>query len=152
MPMQMVDSKEQELSVEEIIGIAGMNTGSPIPYGDLITAINAELQMPNSLFIRQGNTLFIIHKAKSGVGYFRALNADTARNFLENGRTFMEACHKMGFDTMATTFTDPTLLGIFRYISQNPPVEGMGYQVQKTKNGGFYVTVKTGNRMKEMAA
>ena len=144
--VQMVDSQQQELSVEDIIGIAGMNTDAGLEPERMIKMINAELQMPNTLFRREGNTLFIIHKAKPGVGWFRALNADTANNFLQNGRTFMLACHKMGFDTMATNFTDPSLLGIFRYISQNPPVEGMGYKAQKTNNGGFYVTVKTGRR------
>lgn len=144
--VQMVDSQQQELSVEDIIGIAGMNTDAGMEPERMIKMINAELQMPNTLFLREGNTLFIIHKAKPGVGWFRALNADTARNFLENGRTFMLACHKMGFDTMATNFTDPSILAVFRYVSQNPPVEGMGYQVQKTNNDGFYVTVKTGRR------
>jgi len=144
--VQMVDSQQEELSVEDIISIAGMNTDAGMEPERLIKMINAELQMPDTLFLREGNTLFIIHKAKPGVGWFRAINADTAPNFLQNGRTFMLACHKMGFDTMATNFTDPTLLGVFRYVSQNPPVEGMGYQVQKTNNGGFYVTVKTGRR------
>jgi hypothetical protein len=143
---QMVDSQQQELSVEDIIGIAGMNTGAEVEPQRLVEMINAELQMPNTLFLREGNTLFIIHKAEPGVGYFRALNADTARNFLENGRTFMLACHKMGFDTMATKFDDPTILSVFRYVSQNPPVEGMGYNVRKTNDGGFYVTVNTGQR------
>jgi hypothetical protein len=146
MPMQMVDSKQEELTREDIIGIAGMNTGAEVPYGDLITAVNAELQMPNTLFIRQGNTLFIIHKAASRIGYFRALNADTAKNFLENGMEFIKACYKMGFDTMATEFSDPAVLGVFRYISQNPPNPNMGYQVQKTQDGGFYVTVQCGPR------
>jgi hypothetical protein len=140
--VEMVDSQQEELSVEDIISIAGMNTDAEAEPERLIKMINAELQMPDTLFLREGNTLFIIHKAKPGVGYFRALNADTARNFLQNGRTFMLACHKMGFDTMATTFTDPTVLSVFRYVSQNPPVEGMGYQVQRTEDGGFYVTVK----------
>ena len=144
---QMVDSQQQELSVEDIIGIAGMNTGAEVEPERLVQMINAELQMPNTLFLRQGNTLFIIHKTKPGVGYFRALNADTARNFLENGRTFMLACHKMGFDTMASKFDDPTILSVFRYVSQNPPVEGMGYNVRKTNDGGFYVTVNTGQRV-----
>lgn len=144
--IQMVDSQQQELSVEDIVGIAGMNTDAEAEPERLIKMINAELQMPDTLFLRQGNTLFIIHKAKPGVGWFRALNADTARNFLENGRTFMLACHKMGFDTMATNFDDPAILAVFRYVSQNPPVEGMGYEVQNTEDGGFYVTVKTGRR------
>lgn len=141
---QMVDSQQQELSVEDIISIAGMNTNAGLSRAQMIATINTELQMPDTLFIRQGNTLYIIHKAAPGVGWFRALNADTPRNFLENGKVFMLACHKMGFDTMATTFTDPTILSVFRYISKNPPIEGMGYQVRKTRDGGFYVTVKTG--------
>lgn len=144
--VEMVDSQQEELSVEDIISIAGMNTDAEAEPERLIKMINAELQMPNTLFLREGNTLFIIHKAAPGVGYFRGINADTARNVLENGRTFIFACHKMGFDTMATRFSDPTVLGIFRYISQNPPLEGMGYQVQKTSDGAFYVTVKTGQR------
>lgn len=143
---KMVDSREKELSVEDIIGIAGMNTDAGVQVGQLIQMVNAELQMPDTLFLRQGNTLFIIHKAKPRVGFFRAMNADTANNFLQNGTEFIKACYKMGFDTMATQFDDPTLLSIFRYISQNPPNPNMGYQVQKTDDGGFYVTVQCGPR------
>lgn len=142
----MVDSQERELSVEDIIGIAGMNTDAGVSTGQLIQMINAELNMPDTLFLRQGNTLFIIHKAKPRVGFFRALNADTANNFLQNGMEFIKACYKMGFDTMATQFTDPTVLSVFRFISQNPPNPNMGYQAQKTDDGGFYVTVQCGPR------
>ena len=141
---QLVDSQERELSVEEILDIANWSSPEPMETPRYIAMINAELQMPNTLFIRQGNTLFIIHKAEPRVGFFRALNADTARNYLENSMEFIKACYKMGFDTMATEFTDPSLLNIFRFISQRPPIEGMGYQVQETDKGSFYVTVKTG--------
>lgn len=144
--VQMVDSQQEELSVDDIIGIAGMNTGAGVDYQTLKAAITAELQMPNTLFIRQGNTLFIMHKAAPGVGWFRALNADTARNFLQNSMEFIKACNRMGFQTVASTFSDPAILGIFRYISQNPPFEGMGYKAQRTKDGGFYVTVNTGTK------
>ena len=142
--IQMVDSQQEELDVDDIIGIAGMNTDAGIDFQTLKTAITAELNMPNTLFLRQGNTLFIIHKAAPGVGWFRALNADTAPNFLQNSMEFIKACNKMGFQTMATNFTDPTILSVFRYISQNPPFEGMGYEVQRTEDGEFYVTVNTG--------
>jgi hypothetical protein len=144
MMAQLVDSQQQEISVDEILDIVNWSSPDPMETPRYIAMINAELQMPNTLFIRQGNTLFIIHKADRGVGFFRALNADTARNFLANSVEFIKACYKMGFDTMATEFTDPSLLTIFRFISENPPIEGMGYQVQETGNGSFYVTVKTG--------
>jgi hypothetical protein len=142
--VQMVDSQQQELSVEGIIGIAGMNTDSEYDMRTLMASITAEINMPNTLFLRQGNTLFIVHKAAPRVGYFRALNADTAKNFLDNGMEFIKACYKMGFDTMASEFTDPAVLGVFRYISQNPPNPEMGYEVRQEEDGGFYVTVKCG--------
>jgi hypothetical protein len=144
--VQMVDSQQEELSVDDIIGIAGMNTDAGIDYQTLKASITAELQMPNTLFIRQGNTLFIMHKAAPGIGWFRALNADTARNFLQNSMEFIKACNRMGFQTVATNFTDPAILSVFRYISQNPPFDGMGYEAQRTADGEFYVTVNTGKR------
>jgi hypothetical protein len=57
---------------------------------------------------------------------------------------FIKACYKLGFDTMASTFRDPTILSVFRYISKNPPNPEMGYNVRKTADGGFMATVKTG--------
>jgi len=142
--VQMVDSREQELSPEDIVGIAAMNTDAEADRGQAIAMINAELQMDDTLFIRQGNTLFIIHKAAPGVGWFRALNADTAPNYLENSVEFMRACYKMGFDTMASTFTDPAIIQIFRYISKNAPNPDMGYELEQMEDGSFLGTIKTG--------
>ena len=141
---QMVDSQQRELSVEDIVAIAAMNTDSAVTGGDAMQAINVELNMPDTLFLRQGNTLFIIHKAAPKVGWFRAINADTAPNYIKNGSEFMKACYKMGFDTMATKFTDPTVLSVFRYIAKNPPNDQMGYNVRRTSRGEYFVTVKTG--------
>ena len=76
--VEMVDSQQEELSVEDIVAIAGMNTDSEYDTRTATAALTAELNMPNTLFLRQGNTLFVIHKAAPRVGYFRALNADTA--------------------------------------------------------------------------
>jgi len=142
--VQMVDSQERELSVEDIVGIAAMNTDSALMEGNAIQALNAELSMPNTLFIRQGNTLFIIHKAAPGIGWFRAINADVGKNYIANSTEFIRACYKMGFDTVATKFTDPTILSVFRMIANNPPIEGMGYNVRRTNKGEYFATVKTG--------
>jgi hypothetical protein len=142
--VQMVDSREQELSSEDIVAIAAMNTNAEVDRGQAIAMINAELQMDDTLFVRQGNTLFIIHKASPGVGWFRALNADTAPNYLENSVEFIRACYKMGFDTMASTFTDPAIIQIFRYISKNPPNPEMGYNIRKMNTGQFLGSIKTG--------
>jgi hypothetical protein len=140
----MVDSQQQELSPEDIIAIAAMNTGANVDRSQAIASINAELQMDDTLFVRQGNTLFIIHKAQPGVGWFRALNADTAPNFLANSVEFIKACYKMGFDTVASTFRDPAIISVFRYISKNPLNPSMGYKMQTLSDGSFMGTIKTG--------
>ena len=141
---KMVDSREQELSAEDIVAIAAMNTDAGVDRGKAIAMINAELQMEDTLFIRQGNTLFILHKSAPRIGWFRALNADTAANFLQNGIEFIKAAYKMGFDTVASTFNDPAIIAVFRYISNNPPNPEMGYELEEMDDGSFMATVKTG--------
>ena len=141
---KMVDSQQEELSAEDIVAIAAMNTDAGVDRAKAIAMINAELQMDDTLFIRQGNTLFIIHKAAPRVGWFRALNADTAANYLKNSTEFIRACYKMGFDTVASTFDDPAIIAIFRYIARNPPNPETGYELEELDDGSFLATVKTG--------
>ena len=142
--MQMVDSKQRQLTSEEIIEIAATNTKVGRPMKQVKQMLQVEFSMPNVWKMREGNTIFVIHKTKiPGRGFFRALNADTARNFLESSKVFMRAAYKVGFDSVVTQFTDPSLLNIFRMIARLQP-PNMGYAVQKTDDGGFQVTLKLG--------
>lgn len=143
--MDMVDSKQRQLTSEQIIEIAAANTKVGRPMKQVKEMLTVEFSMPNVWKMRQGNTVFIVHKTKyPAYGYFRALNADTPRNFVENGRIFADAAYKVGFDVVVTQFTDSSLIGIFKVISRNPVREGMGYAVQKTDDGGYQVTLKLG--------
>lgn len=143
--MEMIDSKQQELSGEQIIEIAAQNTGIERPPEQVKEMLKIEFSMPNTWKMRNGNTIFVVHKSdEPGYGYFRALNADTAPNFLENSRVFADAAYKVGFDVLVTQFQDPTLLNIFKAISRNPIREKMGYGVQRTDGGGFQVTLALG--------
>ena len=143
--MQMVDSKVQKLSGEQIIDIAAKNTKVDRPLNQVKEMLTIEFKMPNTWKMREGNTIFICHKSKEpGYGYFRALNADTAVNFLQNSRVFADAAYKVGFDVLVTQFSDSSLLGLFKMISRNPVREGMGYAAKKTKDGGFQVTLVLG--------
>jgi hypothetical protein len=143
--MKMVDSNQQQLTSEQIIQIAAENTKVGRPIKEVNDMLTIEFRMPNVWKMRQGNTLFIVHKSKeAGYGFFRALNADTARNFLVNSRVFAEAAYKVGFDVVVTQFTDMSLLGIFKVIARDPVREGMGYSAQKTSDGGLQVTLVLG--------
>jgi hypothetical protein len=144
----LVDSKKKELGMEAIMMIAAQETKTPYPASTVYAAMVKEMNLPGTSIFREGNTLFVIHNAEGRVGVFRALNADTARNYLENSYTFIQAAYKMGFDTLASEFEDPTIMNIFKAISRNPPQEGMGYRAEKTKKG-FRVTVKLGPKRPE---
>ena len=144
----LVDSKKKQLGEQAILMIAAQETKSPHPASTVYAAMVKEINMPGTSVVRDGNTLFVIHKAEGRVGVFRALNADTARNYLENSYAFIQGAYKMGFDTLVSEFEDPTIMNIFKAISRNPPQEGMGYKAERTKRG-FRVTVKLGPKRAE---
>jgi hypothetical protein len=139
----LVDSKNKQLDEQAILMVAAQETKSKYSAAQVFAALVKELNLRGTSTYRAGNTLFVIHHAKGRVGTFRALNADTARNYLENSYEFIQAAYKMGFDTLMTTFEDPTIINIFKAISRNPPQEGMGYKAEKTTDG-YRVTVKLG--------
>lgn len=144
----LVDSKQKKLGEQAILMIAAQETKSKHPASTVYAAIIKEMNMPGVSTVREGNTLFIVHVATGRIGVFRALNADTARNYLENSYAFIQGAYKMGFDTLVSNFEDPTIMNIFKAISRNPPQEGMGYKAERTGQG-FRVTVKLGPKRPE---
>jgi hypothetical protein len=142
----LINSKHERLSNEEIIDIASQETKSQYSPEQVRAAVIAECQQPGAILMRQGNTLFVVHRAPSdeNIGVFRALNADTAENYLENSQVFIQAIKTQGFKTLVTTFEDPTILNIFKAISRNPPFPGMGYAAQRMKSGKIRVIINMG--------
>ena len=139
----LTDSKKKELSSEAVLMIAAQQTKSKYSAEQVYAALVKEMNMEGTSTYREGNTVFLMHHAKGRIGTFRALNADTARNYLDNSYQFIQDAYKMGFDILVSDFEDPTIMNIFKGISRNPPQEGMGYRAEKTERG-FRVTVKLG--------
>jgi hypothetical protein len=139
----LTDSKKKELSVEAVLLIAAQQTKSKYSAEQVYASLVKEMNMEGTSTYREGNTVFLMHHAKGRVGIFRALNADTARNYLDNSYQFIQDAYKMGFDILVSDFEDPTIMNIFKGISRNPPQEGMGYRAERTQKG-FRVTVKLG--------
>lgn len=140
----ITDSRQKMLTVGEILETAAHETGVNRPFKEALQMLKIELTLPNIWKCREGNTLFIVHKsAHKGVGYFRALNADTAQNYVENSRKFIDAAYKVGFDYLVTQFEDPSILNIFKIIARDNPPD-MGFKAQNTNTGGYQVTVKLG--------
>lgn len=144
----LVDSKKQKLSEEAVLMVAAQETKSKYPAATVFAALVKEMNIKGTSTFRAGNTIFIMRHVQNRIGTFKALNADTARNYLENSYEWVQAAYKMGFDTLVTDFEDPTIINVFKAISRRPPQEGMGYRAEKTKNG-YRVTLKLGPKRGE---
>ena len=142
----LVDSKQQQLKPQEILKTALEETESPHDAPYAVASITKEIQDPNTNTLLIGNTMFIVNRSPSNEKYamFRALNADTAANYLENSKEFIRRMKEYGFTVLVSRFKDSTILNLFKAISQNPPFPGMGYMAQKTKNGGYQATINMG--------
>lgn len=141
----LVDSSKKMLDPQEIILEASRQIKSKKYSPDQILAgLITESREPDTILMREGNTLYIVHKGKNRTALYRALNADTPSNFLENGVMYAKAMYLAGFDVMVTQFEEPILLKIFPFMRKNrarinKDKDGkptMGYAIQNVEKNG----------------
>ncbi len=143
---KMVDSNKQKLDFAQIAVIALENTRSQYPREAAMPAILTEVTQPNTDVKQMGNTVFILHEGKDGQAFFKALNADTPRNFLQNSRKYVVyAKNELGMDVLVTEFEDKAISTLFHAISKSPPMPGMGFKEYKLKSGRTRIVLNLGN-------
>jgi hypothetical protein len=121
------------------------NPDQPYPPQVMISGIMKELSEPGVKTKQFGNTLFELMPGKDGQGFFKAFNADTGPNFVENSKMFVVwAKNVAGMKMLVTEFDDERLLQLFKIISMNPPMPGMGYSAYRTTNGGYRIVLNLG--------
>jgi len=114
---KMIDSKKEKLNFAEIAGIAFENTRLSVPKKFAMTGVLAEVNQPDTDVKQIGNTVFILHEGKNGQGFFKALNADTAANFVANSKKYVVyAKNEMQIDMLVTEFTDPAISNCFTQL------------------------------------
>lgn len=142
--MKPVDSNDKVLSLTELVLTAGYSQFSERDPRKAMMMLVAELSMPGTDHMRFGNTLYIINKGNGRNGYMRALNADTAENFMNFNKKFADSAYLMGYDNLITVFKEPSFIQIFRVIGRDPPRPEMGYELKEGKNGEYIVNFKLG--------
>jgi hypothetical protein len=143
---KMIDSNKQKLDFAQIAMIALKNTRSQYPIKAAMPAILTEVTQPNTDVKQMGNTVFILHEGEDGQAFFKALNADTPRNFLQNSRKYVVyAKNDLGLDVLVTEFEDKAISTLFHAIAKSPPMPGMGFKEYKTDNGGYRIVLNLGH-------
>lgn len=147
----VIDSKHQKLDNDEIISIAAQDTGSPYSPEQVKASLVAETHEAGAIIMRQGNTLFVVHKNPNQPteAFFRALNADTARNFIDNTAMFIKAIHSTGIQKLITQFENPTLLNVVNALVRNKPIPTMQLpEISKVDEDTTQVIVDLGKKSK----
>ena len=96
----VVDSKERPLPAPTVIttALGELDLGGITPAAAM-AGIAKEMTMKNTDMVQIGNTVFIGHRGKGenkDLMYGRALNIDTAQNFVANGLKYFTHMQKIG--------------------------------------------------------
>ena len=96
----VVDSKERPLPAPTVIttALGELNLGGITPAAAM-AGIAKEMTMKDTDMVQIGNTVFIGHRGKGenkDLMYGRALNIDTAQNFVANGLKYFTHMQKIG--------------------------------------------------------
>lgn len=143
--MELVDSNEKKLNTGQILLTFLGTTEQPHPANVMMPAILEELNQPNVKTKQIGNTLFEVITGDGDQAFFKAFNADVGPNFVENSKMFVVWARKvLGLKLLVTEFNDPALKQLFKIISMNPPMPGMGYKAYNTANGGTRIVLNLG--------
>lgn len=140
------DSKQQKMNIGEIITAFLENTPQQYPKEVALPAILKELSEPNVQTKQFGNTVFEVIGGDGDKAFFKAFNADTGPNFVENSKMFCVWAKRMlGLKLLVTEFDDPAIEQVFKIIAAKPPMPGMGYQKFQSQSGKTRIALNLGN-------
>lgn len=144
----VIDSKEQQLEPSQIIMEFAENynnTGYPT---EIVTAsIMKEITLPSTDLVQFGNTAFIGHRGtgeNKDLMWGRALNIDTAQNFIASGLKYFNHLQKLGVRRYIADYEGDIYDTAFKTWKRYTDKNGTGsVAVGRKANGGSraYVTI-----------
>lgn len=146
-----VNSKQKQLSIPEVITTAFKDLRVPQPkIAAAMLGVVQQVALPDTDTKQFGNTVFIsaIKSREDGltVAYLRAINADTARNYLSNGIEYFKYIIEKGVSYVFMTFTESSVVSVINAV-KDPEVQarvGLRAKVamKKSKNGNYIAVVR----------
>ncbi len=118
MTQTVVDSKQEPLPAPTVINMAlgGVDFERLTPAAG-IAGIAKELTMDNVDVLQVGNTVFIGHRGKGknkDLMWGRAINIDTAQNFINNGLRYLTHLQRIGIKRYVAEYKGDTLDNAFK--------------------------------------
>jgi|TARA_R110000824_G_scaffold249341_1_gene438327 hypothetical protein len=145
--MRVVNSDKEELPPASIIAIYVDGTDKRgRSTHEILMMIAKEGSLENSDMIQFGNTVFLGHTGTTSTTKMigRALNVDTARNFVANVLEYIRYLQDKGITHYATQISDDKLLGVFKIVKKKLEAKDSAVRILPTKSGGHAMFVNLG--------
>ena len=147
--MQAIDSQKNPLTAPEVLirfGSEMNNTGQPL--ANALAALASELSLPNTDQVQVGNTVFIGH---TGTGKHknvmdgRAINIDTARNFMRNGLKYIAYLQNKGIRYYRTDFNEKSYVTAFQFWYNKSQGTDTEIDVVQLEDGSYRAYIYIGD-------
>lgn len=139
--MPITNSKDKQLEISEVIAAAlgdlykRRMLPDGIPLYAAIMATIAEGTQPNVEVTQLGNTVFFAYYSKDRKEvYIKALNVDTARNYLNNSIEFTKGLKAAGVERLVADTYDKAIEQLFDAIARTPMAKNWGMKVMESDN------------------
>jgi hypothetical protein len=147
--MAIVDSKEKMLGVNELIQEAYENEEEHrLPLELEYPRFVQEAMMPNSYFLRYGNSIFVLHgdDKQAGIASMRILRADTDENFVQALYQCFKDAYEIGYYLLVVreNLTD-SLVNYLDIIENDPKNPDIEYSIDEDSDGDDVVGIVIGN-------
>jgi uncharacterized protein YjgD (DUF1641 family) len=145
-----ISSKTKQLNTHEVIIMAlkDMKVEQKMITPALLGIVQ-QASIPDTDTVQFGNTVFISTiKSKNNVtvAYLRAMNADTARNYLNNGIEYFKYIIEKGVSYVFMTFTESSVVSVLNAIKDPDVQEKVGLKakvaMKKSSNGNYTAVVR----------
>ena len=139
--MQLIDSRERDLSGPEIITIAAKNLDDgSVPLQTVLLVAAKELNLETAEPIQVRNTVFVTHRGKGknknkAIG--RVYNADTANNFLRNCWKYLSHLQSREITHVSFEVDSEPVLAVFKWLNKKAENLDTQISVMKLDNGDY---------------
>jgi hypothetical protein len=147
--MAIVDSKQKMLGVNELIQEAYENEEDHVlPLELEYPRFVQERMMPNSNFLRYGNTIFVLlgDDKRAGIASMRILIADTEENFIQALYQCFKDAYEIGYFLLVVreNINEP-LVNALEIIENDPKNPDIEYSMDKDSDGDDVIGIVIGN-------
>jgi hypothetical protein len=114
------DSTKELLSPPQIMLQFAHQYPGNYPVPAVLAALAEELNMDDAESIQFGNTVFITHHSaeEKGTVFMRAMNVDTAENFVDNTENYVVYAYGKGIKTIVTAYDDSAISSVIKTVKR----------------------------------